>query len=727
MTRPLPFSVFLFACVLHAETFQGKVVDPSGAAIASAGVAAVNRLGVVARAATDSAGTFQITVPETSGANLLVTAPGFETKTVPLTEAASITLAIAPQSDAVTVAGSAMDVPLSEQGSSASVITREEIAQRNEAQAIDLIRYLPGVNVTSTGSRGSITSLYIRGGADDFNLVQINGIPINWFGSFPPDFSPIPTDFLDHVEVVRGAQSAVYGSYANSGVINFVTRQPEEKFTLDALAEGGSHDERRFALGGSGMLNGFGIGLYLSEIDDNGPVSNSGYQDRNLFATVMRNFGRQSFAANGSFNASDSGSPGPYGSDPEHLFTGIDLISHNKFDRSVYGAHYQIDITPRVRQELFANVFWDNSFYISPFGDSFENDYRGQLEERTVVNVSSHYTAAFGYVFSREEVKNTFITDTNSVLTPIPRNEQGIYWENRFQFGKRLFVNAGARAEIIQTARIPADAQNFPLPRPEFPANSITRVNPKAAIAYAMREGTSLHASGGTGMRPPNGFELAFTNNPNLKPERTNSLDAGIEQRVFRNRVSLDMTYFYNRFYNLIVTTGGSLAHLSSYQTDNIANSRAQGGEFSLRIRPARWISLAGSYNLIKSETLSLNGSTGLAQQYFEVGQPLLRNPHNSGTMVAAFSHGRISADITGYFRGKVLDVEPNFGASAGLFYNRGFANLGVNLNYALSHGVTLYGNLRNALNQHYEEAFGFPSPFLNFVSGVKWTFAPSR
>jgi len=722
MIRPLTYSVFLFACLLRAETYQGKVVDPSGAAIAGADVAAVNRLGVVARAATDSTGAFQITVTETSGVSLLVTAAGFETKTLSLAEATAITLNIAPQNDSVTVAGSTMDIPLSEQGSSASVISREEIAQRNEAQAIDLIRDLPGVSVTSTGSRGAVTSLFIRGGDSDFNLVQIDGVPIDWFGGYS-DFSPIPTDFLDHIEVVRGAQSAVYGSYANSGVVNFVTRQPDEKLTFDALAEGGSHDERRFALGGSGTLDGFGIGLYLSELDDNGPVPNSGYQDRNVFASLMRNFGGQSFAAHGSFNASDAGQPGPYGSDPEHLYTGLDLISNDRFDRSEYGAHYQIDVTPRVREELFANVFWNNSYYVSPFGDSFENDYRGQLEERTVVNVSSFYTTAVGYVFSREEVKNTFFTDTSSVLTPIQRNQQGIYWENRFQFGKRLFLNAGARAEIIQTARIPADLPT----RPEFPANTITRVNPKVAIAYVVREGTNVHASGGSGIRPPNGFELAFTNNPDLKPERTKTFDAGVEQRLFRNRVSLDATYFYNRFYDLIVSTGGSLTHLSSFQTDNLANSRAEGGEFSLRIRPTRWISLAGSYTLLDSEILSLNGSTGLAQQYYQVGEPLIRRPHNSGAMVATFSRGRISADVTGYFRGTVLDVEPNYGASAGLFNNPGFANFGVNVNYSLRHGVTLYGNLRNALNWHYEEAFGFPSPLLNFVSGVKWNFSPSR
>jgi outer membrane cobalamin receptor len=724
MTRP--FGEFFLVCaafVAHAETFPGKVVDPTGAAIGGATVAAVNRVGVVAQAVTDTAGSFQISVPDTANLNLLITAPGFETKTVSFSADRTITLSLAPQSDSVTVAGSTMDIPLSQQGSSVSVISREEIAERNEAQAIDLIRDLPGVSVTSTGSRGAQTSLFIRGGDSDFNLVEINGVPIDWFGGVV-DFAHIPTDFLDHIEVVRGPQSAVYGSYANSGVVNFVTRQPEQKAEFEVLAEGGSHDERRFALGASGMLDGFGIGAFLSSIDDNGPVPNSDYHDKNALVTLTRNWGRQSFAANGSFNAATVGEPGPYGSDPAHLFTGIDLISRSSFDRSVYGTHYQIDVTPQLREDVFAGVFWNNGFYVSPFGDSYENDYRGQLEQRTVWNVTSYYTTAFGYVFSREEVKNTFITDASANAFPLQRNQQGIYWENRFEFGKRFFVNAGAREEVMQTGRIAADPANG---RPQFPAATISKLNPKLAAAYVLRQGARWHASVGTGIRPPSGFELAFTDNPRLKPERTASGDAGIEQRLFGNRVSLDATYFYNRYYDLIVVLGGSLTHLSSFQSDNLANSRAQGGEFAVRIRPARWVSVAGSYTLLDSEILSLNGSTGLAPKYFAVGQPLQRRPRNSGTMVATFSRGKFSADISGYFRGRELDVEPNFGPAYGLFYNPGYANIGLNVNYALGHGVTAYGNLRNGLNQHYEEAFGFPSPLLNFVSGLKWTFSPSQ
>src|SRR5712692_4190451 len=121
MTRPSTFWVLFLAFALRAETFPGKIVDPSGAAIAGARVAAVNRVGVIAQTVSDAAGAFQIPVPDSTGTNLRVTAPGFETKTVPLAQAAVITLAIAPQNDSITVAGSAMDVPLSQQGSSASV------------------------------------------------------------------------------------------------------------------------------------------------------------------------------------------------------------------------------------------------------------------------------------------------------------------------------------------------------------------------------------------------------------------------------------------------------------------------------------------------------------------------------------------------------------------------------------------------------------------------------
>ena len=711
-------------------TIHGTVLDPSEAPIPGAQVSAVTRVGVAAQTVTDQGGGFVLKLAETAG--ITITAPGFETKTItpnepPGNEPLVVHLNIAPQVDSVRVAGSVIDTPLSEQGSSITVIPRQEIAERNEGLAIDLLRYVPGVAIAQNSNPGGVASLFIRGGNSNFNLVQIDGVPVNPFGGgYGFDFAHIPTDWLQRVEVIEGAQSAVYGALANSGVVNFVTRSAEDSPHLDLLAEGGTYQEHRFAVGAAGTFAGFGIAAFASQLVDNGPVANSDYRNDSVALRVTRTFGRQSLSLGGNFDANVVGAPGPYGSDPTGDYSGPDLISRNKNNFSSYSFHHQIDISKRFRQETFANFFLDNSGFSSPYGFSYNKDLRGQFETRTVASVTPWYTAAFGVSLMREEVKNTYISDDNFNSFPLRRDDAGIYWENRFQAGRRLFINAGVRGEIIRTPFIP---ENLGDGRPAFPENTITRVNPKVALTYVLRAdqaglaGSSrLHASFGTGIRPPAGLELAFTDNPALKPERTASFDAGVEQRLFGNRLSLDATYFYNRFYDLIVSLGGDLAVLGSYQSANLSNARAQGVEFSGRLRPARWMSLTASYMYLDSTILSLDGSTGLAPQYFSVGQELIRRPANSGSFVSTFTHGRVSANVTGYFRGSDLDVDPTFGASGGLFPAAGFANLGFNLNVRLGAGLTAYGNLRNALNKSYEEVLGFPAPKLNFVAGLKWT-----
>jgi outer membrane cobalamin receptor len=705
-------------------TIHGTVLDPSGAAIPGAQVSAVSRLGVTQQTTTDQAGGFTLKLGAGSGQHLAVTAPGFETRNIPLTatEPLIVHLQIAPQVDSVRVAGSAMDVPLNEQGSSITIIPRQEIARRNEAQAVDLLRYLPGITIAQSGGPGSVADLFIRGGDYNFNLVEIDGVPVNFFGG-AFDFAHIPADWLERVEVIEGAQSSVYGAYANSGVVNFVTRAASDQPEIDVLAEGGSYQEHRFAIDASATLAGFGIAAFASQLGDNGPVPNGDYRNDNLGLHITRSFRRQNLAFGAGYNANDVGSPGPYGSDPGHDFTGLDTVTRDKNDFSDYFLHHQIDIAPRFRQETFAGFFLENSGYASPYGFSFEKDLRGQLETRSIMSVAHWYTAALGVSLTREEVRNTFISGDDFNPVTIPREDAGIYWENRFQAGNRFFVNAGLRGEIIATPLIP---ENVAFGRPQFPANTVTQVNPKLAAAYVFR-GTRFHSSFGTGIRPPSGLELAFTNNPALKPERTASFDFGVEQRALAGKLSMDATYFYNRFYDLIVSLGGDLAALSAYQTDNLSNARAQGAELTARYRPARWMSLAASYTYLDSEVLSLTGSTGLAPIPFQVGQQLIRRPANSGSFVSSFVRGRLSANITGYFRGSDLDVDPTYGASAGLYPCHGFFDLGINLNLRLAAGLTAYGNLRNALNQSYEEVLGYPALKLNFVAGLKWSLPRAK
>jgi outer membrane receptor protein involved in Fe transport len=91
------------------------------------------------------------------------------------------------------------------------------------------------------------------------------------------------------------------------------------------------------------------------------------------------------------------------------------------------------------------------------------------------------------------------------------------------------------------------------------------------------------------------------------------------------------------------------------------------------------------------------------------------------------FQYRKLSANVAGYFRGATLDTEQTYGISGGVYRNHGYQNIGVNLNYSLPHGITVYGNLRNALDQRYEEIYGYPSPLLNFVSGIKFGLRGAR
>jgi outer membrane cobalamin receptor len=714
---PLACCLFFSVCLSAAEV-KGTIVDPSGARVAGARVSIVTPLGVE-RSFPSPDGAFACSLP--LGSKLVITAPGFADKSIAAADATpemTVRLALAPMVDSVTVADSAIDVEASRQGSSVTIIPHEEIEQRNEPLAEDLLRDAPGVAVSQTGPTGGIAGLYIRGGEPEYNLVEIDGVPVNSFGG-DFDFSHIPTEELDHVEVIRGPQSALYGPYAVSGVVNFVTRDADSPPNLDVVAEGGTYGENRFGISGGGTVAGFGIVASASQMKTNGPVQNSDYRNQDLMLNVVRHWKKQSLFIHGDFDSSANGVPGPYGSDPLNDYTGIDTISRNKNNFSDYSLQYRADLSDRVRLELSGAFFLNNNGFTSPYGFSFNKDLRAQFEARTIVKVASYYTVAIGASGGTEQVTNTYITDADSNTFPIRRRDEALYLENRFEFWGHLFLNAGVRAEFLDTGAIPTDGYT----RPFFPAQSIAVANPKLSGAYVQGR-TRFHASFGTGIRPPDGFDLAYTNNPNLKPERTRGGDVGVERRLFHDWLSLDATYFRTRYYDLIVILGGSLAALSHYESDNLANSLAQGGEFSATLRPKRWLFVNASYTALQTRILSLNDDPGVGTPPFEVGQELIRRPANYGALTASVRRGKASITISGVFRGSILDVEPTLGAAAGLFHNPGYADVGIGLNYALPRGLTAYGNLRNALNEHYEEVYGYPSPLLNFVAGMKWTLS---
>ena len=179
------------------------------------------------------------------------------------------------------------------------------------------------------------------------------------------------------------------------------------------------------------------------------------------------------------------------------------------------------------------------SFPASPAtfgGSSFTKNVRLAANTRSEIELSSKDVFVAGFEYDREQYKNTYVADPAGVPFNLPRGSYAFFAENRWTAGNRWFLTTGVRVDNIQTGSLPAD--ELMLARPFIPATSVTQVDPRISVAYVARQSSSglfgitrIHGSFGTGIRPPDGFELGFTDNPQLKPEKSISGDAGIEQR----------------------------------------------------------------------------------------------------------------------------------------------------------------------------------------------------
>jgi outer membrane receptor protein involved in Fe transport len=285
-------------------------------------------------------------------------------------------------------------------------------------------------------------------------------------------------------------------------------------------------------------------------------------------------------------------------------------------------------------------------------------------------------------------------------------------------------MTAGVRVENIH--RDPIGVLDDPYsPRPAMDADTVVSANPKIAAAFQVRRSrgseTKLRASFGTGIRPPDAFELAFTDNPELGPERSRSGEAGLEQAFARGHASVDATLFHNTFDDLIVAVG-RFVESSRYQTDNISNARAKGLELGVNARHrvrGTDVQTRISYTFLDTEILAVDGADA-APSPFTVGQPLVNRPRHQWTIDAAVTHGFATAWLRGGGRGRVLAVEPSYGTFGGLFDAGGYSVWNAGASWRVRRQLELFGRIENLLDRRYEEIFGFPALGRGVFAGVR-------
>ena len=614
--------------------------------------------------------------------------------------ALDLRLEIERLSDNVVVTANAEPLESSRTAAPVDEITREQIGQRQSVTLPDLLYTQPGISVARTGPVGGLATIFLDGGNSNYTKVLVDGVPLNDPGGFI-SFSNLTLDNVDKVEVVHGAESALYGSDAMSGVIQLFTHQGTTRTpSFHLFAEGGSFSSARGGAQVSGLLGALDYSASSSYFQTDGQGQNDAFLNRSFSG----NFGYQFSDSNRvrltiRSNSSFAGTPGPTlqgpanpaASDALHILAaGLNWDFHT-------GSHWEHQLMATETRIL--DVSADPPF--SPFVDQLN---RAWFQEQSTFYYRQGLVAA-GY---SNEVENGFPGTLHA-----HRDNQAGFLEARYQPHRRLTLSAGVRAEANGSFG--------------------TRVVPRAGAVLALRYGkgfwgdTRLRTSYGQGIKEP-GLEQSFATdscdpgNPSLRPERSRTYYAGFEQLLSSDKLRLSADYFTNRFRDVISFASGAITPGCPFGTGNFFNTdlaRARGVNFSMESRPFRWLAIRTSYSY--DDTRVLKSANPFADPALEPGNSLLRRPLNSGTLNVNVGGRRLNWNFSGYFTGRRTDS--NF-VTPTQFENPGYARFDLATSYLIGRGISFTGRISNLFDKRYQDAIGFPALGRDYRVGLDYRFS---
>jgi outer membrane cobalamin receptor len=594
------------------------------------------------------------------------------------------------------------------------------------------------------------------------------------------DFADLTADNAARVELIRGSQSAIYGSDAMTGVLQFFTHRGSTSVPeLEFAGEGGSFAFNRQFARLSGANGGFDYSASFTHLRDDGRDRNDDYQNRIASANLGYVFNARTqmrlTARNENSGLGMPGATGRFFPDPDE---------RAKRRRITTGARLDDQTTKRWRQSL-SFAYSESNFLCfdpaaqdltrpdtppasQPILETAEDSHRGDRREyfnnhyrrrglryqtdlADLAPLKGHFiTAGLEYEEERAVLDSGFAGESH--VAPMRMNA-GAFVQDQFAYTSRVVINLGVRVENNQ-AKVPQDFSkalfNFGSRLYDGKVGYGTEVMPKVGALILLRRAglqsqkgpTRLRVNYGEGIKAPTMLE-AFSQsylllgNPELRPERTRSFDVGLEQFFWKDRLRVEGVYFKNRFRDQIAfiadpsTSGGPVTLPDGRKTHFINNDRAtaEGFELSISARPNRWLRFDGNYTLLdtKLDAASdvFDSDAGTLVRNPEVGLPLYRRPRHSGSASVAFIGSRFDANLEGVFIGKRRDFDPalfsRFDTKGRPIYNGGYTKLDLAGSYRLSSLVSLFGRIENLLNQDYEEVLGYPAYRLNFSAGMRF------
>jgi vitamin B12 transporter len=634
----------------------------------------------------------------------------------------------------IVVTATRIPQPIGEIGTTITVVEAPQIQEQKIDRVADVLREVPGVQVTQSGSPGSVTDVSIRGATPSQTLVLIDGVEVNAGATGSFDLGNLTTGNLDRLEVLRGAGGSLYGSQAIGGVINVLSQEGEGPPTATLLSEGGNRATSNQVgtisgaqgnLGYSGAVSYFSTEGYRPVNDNSDNLSLNGRLDYHLGDdTVLRGFARY-IASNVSLPNLNEASGSPlvptahqrnefmlFKGEIEHHFGENVLVRAN--------AYY-------VRQDLRATSTPYKGF-VGSEEDRVPDETRGGLIEGVFTWPRLEgFRTLVGFDFKDRWVRSNGIFTFANFTPPPPlvtsitvfrarRQEYAGYLEQEGSFlDGHVLVTGGFRVD-----------GNSQFGKEVSPAWSVAIPITKIA--------TTLRGSYTEGFRAPSFDELFFPGfgNPDLKPEISSEWDGGFTTN-FGERASITATYFSRRVKNLIVTVPCKVGPTCPFGSEagNASRVDVQGVEVVPSLTIAKGLTLSGNVTVL--DETHADAPLPFATAFLTPPRPLRVAKHTASALLeyvrsgSFLPHDKITANVNYIFIGDrdditVSGVPPIANHSAYSLVNAVVSyTIGIPLNHV--HNEEVFARVNNLMDRNYSEAFGFKAPTINVLAGVKLDF----
>ena len=740
-TVPLFLAILFLQCVVFAADLKVKVVDPQSAAVAGVQVLLVKEgattpLGInttsgdgvaVFGGLGDGKYTVQVLAPGF--------APGSETVSLPESSTVTITLRIATPTENVVVSATKSPAPAEETGASVSTLDAGQLAVMQPVSASDTIGFLPGVIIATVGQRGGQASLFVRGGDSRYNKVLIDGVPVDEpGGTF--DFGVVPLAEVDRLEFLRGAQSTLYGSDAMTSVVQIFTRTgssatPELRLGADGGNLGTAHGYASV----SGARSVVDYNLFADQFNTSGQGVNNDYSN----SLQGGNVGIQldhgvALRVRARHSNNRSGVPGEWNFNGQPLLppdidararqnnfvASADLVisTQSQWQHRFTGFEYnhrtlnRDDIPDRGCDPAtfnFTDCFFSDTAHINRAGLNYQGDYTPRVWAQTTLGYEfEDENAVFNSAFATVDANNNPIIGLQQ--TRGLRLNHALFAQQRITRG-RLSLVGGLRYvhnDSFGDRAVPRVAATFlALKGGEWFSGTRLRF----AYADGIKEPRFAESFGISGIFPANP-------NPNLKAEENRSFETGFEQSLFGGKYAFSAVYYHNLFRNQIEFETLPVTFVGEYV--NVNRSLAHGAEFEFSGQVLRNLSLRSSYTYTSTQILEapLCTPANFCDPLLAAGQPLIRRPKHSGSLLLTYLGSRWGGNLGGSFIGRRPDSD-----FEGLGFNHaaGYARVDVGAWRQIDSHVSAYFNVENALNKHYEEVVGYPALRINFRAGLRF------